>query len=241
MATWSTVLWGEAQKGLLGLLNFPPFYQLPRAFCGYRMGGEFGDYSLQGPCTKLQTQTTWQYMTTCILSEKDGRLLKNAKLYACENLRNMVWWSGHDWPWKCFIPAALVQQAFWPWHAPWRKFNDLQACTSNPCHPSFWSRDSLVRMGNFADNHDEYSRLAYFCRYDSLRTHSEFRRLTDLSCARNLMWSICGSCRSSFHPEDDAGMSWWFILMHLAGFVKHWSGFSWLVAYPFCTMAQSRV
>ena len=35
--------------------------------------------------------------------------------------------------------------------------------------------DSLVRMGNFADNHDEYSRLAYFCRYDSLRTHSDFR------------------------------------------------------------------
>lgn len=139
MATWSTVLWGEAQKGLLGLLNFPPFYQLPRAFCGYRMGGEFGDYSLQGPGTKLQTQTTWQYMTTCILSEKDGRLLKNAKLYASENLRNMVWRSRHDWPWKCFIPAALLQQAFQSWHAPWRKFNDLQACTSNPCHPSFWS------------------------------------------------------------------------------------------------------
>ena len=39
---------GETGSGVAGLLNFPPFYQLPRAFCGYRMGGEFGDYSLQG-------------------------------------------------------------------------------------------------------------------------------------------------------------------------------------------------
>ena len=28
----------------------------------------------------------------------------------------------------------------------------------------------LMRMGNFADNHDEFSRLTYYCRYDSLRS-----------------------------------------------------------------------
>lgn len=36
------------ERILTGLLNFPPFYQLPTAFCGFRMGGEFGDWSTQG-------------------------------------------------------------------------------------------------------------------------------------------------------------------------------------------------
>eukprot|EP00435_Cladocopium_sp_Y103_P020708 s2227_g5.t1 len=36
------------ERILTGLLNFPPFYELPTAFCGFRMGGEFGDWSVQG-------------------------------------------------------------------------------------------------------------------------------------------------------------------------------------------------
>eukprot|EP00913_Durusdinium_trenchii_P017185 g16160.t1 len=39
---------GEATRILTGLLNFPPFYQVPTAFCGFNMGGEFGDWSMQG-------------------------------------------------------------------------------------------------------------------------------------------------------------------------------------------------
>eukprot|EP00913_Durusdinium_trenchii_P025668 g24091.t1 len=34
----ASLMHGGGQSGLLGLLNFPPFYQLPRAFCGYRIG-----------------------------------------------------------------------------------------------------------------------------------------------------------------------------------------------------------
>lgn len=44
----ASLMHGDERKGLRGLLNFPPFYQLPRGFCGYRIGGDFGDYSLQG-------------------------------------------------------------------------------------------------------------------------------------------------------------------------------------------------
>lgn len=36
------------ERILTGLLNFPPFYQVPTAFCGFNMGGEFGDWSMQG-------------------------------------------------------------------------------------------------------------------------------------------------------------------------------------------------
>jgi len=36
------------ERILTGLLNFPPFYELPTAFCGFRMGGEFGDWGVQG-------------------------------------------------------------------------------------------------------------------------------------------------------------------------------------------------
>eukprot|EP00434_Breviolum_minutum_P017063 symbB.v1.2.015054.t1/scaffold1112.1/size147309/12 len=97
----ASLMHGEAQKGLLGLLNFPPFYQLPRAFCGYRMGGEFGDYSLQG-----------------------------------------TWYDEAD---MTGLGSVLSLQL-----------------SSN-------KHSNLDMMGNFADNHDEYSRLAYFCRYDSLR------------------------------------------------------------------------
>eukprot|EP00435_Cladocopium_sp_Y103_P015491 s792_g3.t2 len=97
----ASLMHGAAQSGLLGLLNFPPFYQLPRAFCGYRMGGEFGDYSLQG---------TWY-------EEAD-----------MEGLGSVL---------------------------------SLQLSAN--------MHSNLDMMGNFADNHDEFSRLTYFCRYDSLR------------------------------------------------------------------------
>lgn len=96
----ASLMHGGGQSGLLGLLNFPPFYQLPRAFCGYRIGGDFGDYSLQG---------TW------------------------EDEANMVG-----------LGSVLSLQ--------------LSSQTSN-----------FDMMGNFADNHDEYSRLTYYCRYDTLR------------------------------------------------------------------------
>lgn len=100
----ASLMHGEAQSGLLGLLNFPPFYQLPRAFCGYRMGGDFGDYSLQG---------TWY-------EEAD-----------MEGLGSVL---------------------------------SLQLSSS-----MHLGNSNLDMMGNFADNHDEFSRLTYYCRYDSLR------------------------------------------------------------------------
>lgn len=39
---------GPGRPGLAGLLNFPPFYKVPEAFCAYQIGGDFGDYSHQG-------------------------------------------------------------------------------------------------------------------------------------------------------------------------------------------------
>ncbi|CAJ1357538.1 unnamed protein product [Effrenium voratum] len=90
----------QGESGVAALLNFPPFYHLPEAFCGYRIGGVFGDYSMQG---------TW---------------LDKPNLWGL---------------------GAVLQ---------------LQLSSD------FYDHDLL---GNFADNHDEYSRLAHYCKQDTLR------------------------------------------------------------------------
>ncbi|CAK9043660.1 unnamed protein product [Durusdinium trenchii] len=66
----ASLMHGGGQSGLLGLLNFPPFYQLPRAFCGYRIGGDFGDYSLQGLldlsgefCCRIRQALVWVFLS----------------------------------------------------------------------------------------------------------------------------------------------------------------------------------
>jgi len=38
----------KGERVLTGLLNFPPFYQVPSAFCGYILESEFANYSTQG-------------------------------------------------------------------------------------------------------------------------------------------------------------------------------------------------
>eukprot|EP00439_Symbiodinium_sp_Y106_P023724 s3200_g2.t3 len=44
----ASLMQGPGRPGLAGLLNFPPFYKVPEAFCAYQIGGDFGDYSHQG-------------------------------------------------------------------------------------------------------------------------------------------------------------------------------------------------
>ncbi|CAE7401475.1 SWA2 [Symbiodinium natans] len=38
----------QGERILTGLLNFPPFYQVPTAFCGYILDAEFAKYNTQG-------------------------------------------------------------------------------------------------------------------------------------------------------------------------------------------------
>ncbi|CAJ1438867.1 unnamed protein product [Effrenium voratum] len=97
----SFLMRGEREERVLsGLLNFPPFYQVPEAFCGYIMGGDFGDYSAQG---------TWKKRPNM---KGLGLVMSNQQDSAYEN-------------------------------------SDL--------------------LGNFVDNHDEFARIAHYCKFDQQR------------------------------------------------------------------------
>ncbi|CAK9090085.1 unnamed protein product [Durusdinium trenchii] len=89
------------KAGLSGLLNFPAFYQVHGSFCQYHLGGDLGNYHLQGAFTP-----------------------------ALPDLRKL---------------ASVMQ-------------------FQNPeVYPN------LDLLGNFADNHDEFARIGYYCDADSYR------------------------------------------------------------------------
>ncbi|CAE7947026.1 SWA2, partial [Symbiodinium sp. KB8] len=90
------------QDVLTGLLNFPAFYQVHASFCQYHLGGDLGNYHLQG--------------------------------------------------------------AFTPQLPDLRKLYDILEHQSTP-----GLYKDLDLLGNFADNHDEFARVTYYCDHDSFR------------------------------------------------------------------------
>ncbi|CAE7290773.1 SWA2 [Symbiodinium natans] len=92
----------DFQDALTGLLNFPAFYQVHASFCQYHLGGDLGNYRLQG--------------------------------------------------------------AFTPQLPDLRKLWDIMAFQSTP---GLYNNPDL--LGNFADNHDEFARITYYCDHDSYR------------------------------------------------------------------------
>jgi len=92
----------EFQDALAGLLNFPAFYQVHASFCQYHLGGDLGNYHLQGAFTP-----------------------------ELPDLRKL---------------AAIME------------YQQIPGLYRNP-----------DLLGNFADNHDEFARIAYYCDHDSYR------------------------------------------------------------------------
>lgn len=103
-ATVNNLTYHASYQGnvLASLLNFPVFYQVPRAFCQMHMFGQFGNYSSQGMFTA-----------------------------EAPNLTRLA--------------AVLETQQ----------------------HSGLYS--SLDLLGNFLDNHDEFSRIGHYCQGDMSR------------------------------------------------------------------------
>lgn len=69
---------GFQHDGLTGLLNFPAFYQIHGSFCQYHLGGELGNYHLQGAFTPQLPDL--RNMSAVIDFQQDSGLYSNLDL-----------------------------------------------------------------------------------------------------------------------------------------------------------------